>query len=154
MRINELAQLMTNKHLMMSTAESCTGGGISQACTSVSGSSAWFDSAYITYSNESKSRLLGVKKTTIDVFGAVSEEVATAMALGASKYSDVSVAVTGVAGPSGGSEEKPVGTVWIAWTILNQKTEAEKFWFEGDRQSIRNQTIEAAINGLISRLQE
>ena len=154
MQVEELARLMNQKKLTLCTAESCTGGGISKACTAISGSSGWFDGAYVTYSNESKTRMLGVSEQSIQAFGAVSKQVALEMVLGAARHVDVAVSVTGVAGPSGGSVEKPVGTVWIAWKVPGHSPMAERYLFDGDRDAVRDQTIKAAINGLICRLRD
>lgn len=153
-QIERLAKKLTDAKLMMATAESCTGGGIAQTLTEISGSSQWFDSGVVTYSNEAKQRLLGVPNQLIEACGAVSESVAIAMAEGAAQQEgvDVAVAVTGIAGPTGGTAEKPVGTVWIAWCLPNNRSVARCFAFDGDRQAIRQATIEAAITGLLERL--
>jgi nicotinamide-nucleotide amidase len=148
-----VANLMLNKQLYLATAESCTGGLIAGACTDLSGSSQWFDRGFVTYSNAAKTDMLGVAAELITSCGAVSEEVAVAMSQGAIKHSaaQVSVAVTGVAGPTGGSAEKPVGTVWIAWCINNQ-TSTQLCHFEGDRAMIRALTVQQALQGLVDRL--
>lgn len=139
--------------LQMSSAESCTGGMIAASCTDVSGSSAWFDRGFVTYSNAAKSQMLGVPERLIETHGAVSEAVARAMALGAvyRSQAEVSVAVTGIAGPTGGSLEKPVGTVWFAWCIRGVCS-AEMQLFEGDRGAIRQATVRHALTGLLDRL--
>jgi nicotinamide-nucleotide amidase len=148
-----LANRLTQLKWMLATAESCTGGLIASRCTDVSGSSAWFDRGFVTYSNQSKSHMLGVPDELIACHGAVSEPVARAMALGAiyRSASLVSVAVTGVAGPNGGSPEKPVGTVWTAWSIAGQ-IHTELRYFSGDRAQIREATVENALEGLLNRL--
>jgi nicotinamide-nucleotide amidase len=148
-----VANLMLNKQLYLATAESCTGGLIAGACTDLAGSSQWFDRGFVTYSNAAKTDMLGVAAELITSCGAVSEEVAVAMSQGAIKHSaaQVSVAVTGVAGPTGGSAEKPVGTVWIAWCINNQ-TSTQLCHFEGDRAMIRALTVQQALQGLVDRL--
>lgn len=148
-----LAKRLTRLHWMLSTAESCTGGMIASHCTDLPGSSVWFDRAYVTYSNASKTQMLGVSTEAIHEHGAVSEVVARAMALGAVYRSNanVSVAVTGVAGPTGGSAVKPVGTVWLAWYVNGQVT-AELKHFVGDRHEVRESTTEHALQGLIHRL--
>ncbi len=134
----------------MATAESCTGGWISQSLTAVPGSSNWFDSGFITYSNDAKQRLLNVPKSIFDVDGpgAVSEEAVLAMSRGALENSraNVAVAVSGVAGPEGGSDEKPVGTVWIAWQ-WEDKSLARCFHFSGDREAVRLASVIAALEG-------
>lgn len=144
---------LIKRHIYLTTAESCTGGLIAAACTDFSGSSRWFDRGFVTYSNAAKTEMLGVDAALIARFGAVSEEVAVAMAQGAIKHSaaQVSVAVTGVAGPTGGSVEKPVGTIWIAWCVNNQAT-AQLCHFEGDRTTVRALTVQQALQGLIERL--
>lgn len=149
-----LADLMLKKKFFLATAESCTGGLIAAACTDLDGSSLWFDRGFVTYSNAAKVDMLGVDADVITQFGAVSEQVATAMALGAIEHSvaQVSVAVTGVAGPSGGSIEKPVGTVWLGWCVSGQTT-TQLCNFEGDRATVRTQTVQHALCGLIDRLQ-
>jgi len=153
-QIEQLAKKLIDAELVMATAESCTGGGIAQALTAISGSSQWFDSGLVTYSNEAKQRLLGVPIELIVDWGAVSEPVAKSMAEGAANQDgvDLAVAVTGVAGPTGGTKEKPVGTVWIAWKLQNHQTEAHCYRFDGDRSEIRQATINAAITGLLERL--
>lgn len=152
--VQPVASLLLARHAMLATAESCTGGMIAAQCTELPGSSSWFERGFVTYSNDAKSQLLGVPAEMIQARGAVSESVALAMALGAvyrSKAS-VAVAVTGVAGPAGGSAEKPVGTVWIAWCV-DGKADAQKIFFSGDRQCIRRMTVDAAFKGLQHRLQ-
>ena len=149
-----VADLMFKNHLFLTTAESCTGGLIAGACTDLAGSSQWFDRGFVTYSNAAKTEMLGVAAALITQFGAVSEQVAAAMAQGALKNSaaQVSVAVTGVAGPAGGSAEKPVGTVWIGWCI-NGQTTTELCHFDGGRAMVRALTVQRALQGLVERLQ-
>jgi nicotinamide-nucleotide amidase len=138
----------------MVTAESCTGGLIAASCTQLSGSSAWFERGFVTYSNAAKSELLGVDASLIEAQGAVSEEVAKAMALGALAHSPahISVAVTGIAGPTGGSDAKPVGTVWLAWAWRDAKQgihcEAMLQHFQGSRAEVRYATAELALDHL------
>lgn len=135
----------------VTTAESCTGGGIAEAITRIAGSSAWFEAGFVTYSNEQKTRQLGVPAPLFEQVGAVSREVVEAMARGAQRGSGArfAVAVSGVAGPGGGSPEKPVGTVWLAWAVAD-RIFARRFQFAGDRQAVREQSVEAALVGLIS----
>lgn len=135
----------------IATAESCTGGWIAQTITEVAGSSAWFDRGFVTYSNAAKVQMLGVSPQTLEQYGAVSAETATEMAAGALTHSDadVAVAVTGIAGPDGGTPEKPVGTVFIAWTDKNGEAKVVKKKLSGNRQLIRAQTVRSAIEGLI-----
>ncbi len=148
-----LAERLTQLKWTLATAESCTGGMIAAHCTDLSGSSSWFDRGFVTYSNAAKVEMLGVPSELIGMHGAVSEPVARAMALGAvyRSLAQVSVAVTGVAGPSGGSPDKPVGTVWLAWCVDGLvKTEIQHF--EGDRNQIRQATVKYALQGLMNRL--
>jgi len=147
----ELADLCLSRNCVLATAESCTGGMIAAAMTNLAGSSAWFDCSFITYSNSAKITMLGVDPDTLHESGAVSGATVLAMAHGAVSRSDATVAcsVSGVAGPGGGSVEKPVGTVWIAWAGpfgARQK----RFLFAGDRDDIRSQAVDEAIAGLIS----
>lgn len=150
-----LAQQLTRQRLMVVTAESCTGGGIAEAMTAMPGSSVWFERGMVSYSNEAKQDLLRVQSTTLNAHGAVSEAVALEMARGAITHSraHISVAVTGVAGPDGGTADKPVGTVWIAWGQKPGYAEARCFHFSGDRDAVRQQTILEAIRGLNARLE-
>ncbi|GAA6143737.1 CinA family protein [Hydrogenophaga sp. 5NK40-0174] len=153
--VSQLARLLTKRCEMMATVESCTGGLISASCTSISGSSDWFERGFVTYSNEAKSTLVGVDPAIIDAHGAVSEPVARAMADGGLRHAPVqwSVAVTGIAGPTGGSAEKPVGTVWFAWgTPTGVETEVRVFG--GDRASVRAATAAHALQGLLERIED
>ena len=134
-------------------AESCTGGGIAEAITAVAGSSQWFEYGYITYANKAKTQLLGVEQSILDTYGAVSEQVVEQMAAGALRGSDAdySIAVSGVAGPDGGTVEKPIGTVWICW-ITPDATRVEKYQLQGDRQAIRQQVIKISLQELLHQL--
>lgn len=134
----------------VSTAESCTGGGIAEAITRIGGSSAWFEAGYVTYSNTQKTRQLDVPEALFDLVGAVSEDVVRAMAAGAQRRSGArfAVSVSGVAGPTGGSPQKPVGTVWLCWAD-GQQAIAQCHHFAGDRDEVRRQTVKAALDGLI-----
>lgn len=145
-------QLKKHRHLL-ATAESCTGGMIAAACTDLSGASDWFERGFVTYSNAAKTDMLGVPPALIEQEGAVSEAVARAMADGALAHSraHVSLAVTGVAGPTGGSEAKPVGTVWFAWCV-NGETHSEMQHFAGDRAAIRAGTVRYAMQRLLGWL--
>ncbi|WP_284426295.1 CinA family protein [Acidovorax sp. SUPP1855] len=138
---------------MLATAESCTGGLIAGACTDLAGSSRWFERGFVTYSNAAKTDLLGVPTALIAAHGAVSEPVARAMAEGAVARSlaQVSVAVTGVAGPGGGSADKPVGTVWFGWSVEGQ-THSEVMRFAGDRAAVRAATVRHALARLADLL--
>ena len=135
---------------MLVTAESCTGGWIAKAVTDVPGSSSWFDCGMAAYSYEAKQAMLGVNPLTLEVHGAVSRECVVEMVSGALVHSGatVAVAVTGIAGPTGGTDGKPVGTVWIAWKRRGGYPIAEKFGFDGDRDAVRRQTVAAALHGL------
>jgi len=138
------------------TAESCTGGGLAEILTRIPGSSSWFERGFITYSNESKQEMLDVTSDTLQQHGAVSEETAIAMAEGAIKnsHAEYSVAITGVAGPDGGTEDKPVGTVCIAWYKRNGGGNSIRIQFKGDRLKIREQSCLLAMQGLIDMLQK
>jgi nicotinamide-nucleotide amidase len=153
-RCRLLADLLQKKGWMLATAESCTGGMIAAACTDLSGSSNWFERGFVTYSNEAKTELLGVDPALIAAHGAVSEVVARAMAAGAvaRSHAQVSVAVTGVAGPTGGSAEKPVGTVWFGFSVGGALT-SETLRFDGDRAAVRAATVAHALKGLINRIE-
>lgn len=136
--------------LTLATAESCTGGWIAKAMTDVAGSSEWFDRGYVTYSNAAKLASLGVRQGTLDTQGAVSEATVREMAAGAAEASGsrIAVAVSGIAGPDGGSPGKPVGTVWVAWRWAQGQVTARQFLFKGDREAIRRATVATALEGL------
>lgn len=136
----------------LATAESCTGGWLGAVLTAVPGSSAWYERGFITYSNAAKRELLGVKTELLARYGAVSEPTARAMAEGAlaASQADVAVAITGIAGPSGGTPEKPVGTVCLAWAVRRQPTLSRVERFHGDREAVRRQAVRAALDGLRS----
>ena len=142
------------RRLLLATAESCTGGWAAQVITHTAGSSAWFDRGFVTYSNAAKVEMLDVPETTIERHGAVSEATARAMAQGALAHSraDWSVAITGVAGPAGGSPEKPVGTICFAWDWKDGGCEAQTCHFTGDRTAVREQSVRHALRGLLERL--
>jgi len=139
---------------VLSLAESCTGGWIAKLCTDLAGSSAWFERALVTYSNQSKSEELGVRAASIQQFGAVSEIVAAEMARGVrnAAHADFAVAVTGIAGPEGGSPEKPVGTVCFGWVGPDDEPETESCLFSGDRDEVRRKTVAHALDGLLARI--
>ena len=155
-----LADALRARGWRIATAESCTGGRIAGACTDLAGSSDWFERGFVSYSNASKTELLGVDAALIEAEGAVSEPVALAMAEGALRHSraDLALAVTGVAGPGGGSAAKPVGTVWLAWAWRDAAgqigTLAQHQRFDGDRAAVRLATVACALQGLIDRLAE
>ena len=148
----QLGETLKKQQLKIVTAESCTGGGLAYWMTNVPKSSEWFERGFVTYSNLAKEELLGVRSDTLLQFGAVSQEVAAEMAEGALRYSEanVSVAITGIAGPDGVTEEKPVGTVWIACTKIQRKTKTTKNIFSGNRQAIREQSMRAALEMLLA----
>jgi nicotinamide-nucleotide amidase len=149
--IGLLADSLLQHRAAMATAESCTGGLVAAGCTDLAGSSAWFERGFVTYSNEAKTDMLGVEAALIEAHGAVSEAVARAMAQGAIVRSNaqVSLAVTGVAGPTGGSVAKPVGTVWFAWSVLGVVT-SECRRFPGDRAAVRSATVRHALARLLA----
>lgn len=149
-----LGRAARRRKVMVATAESCTGGGIGEAITRIAGSSAWFDRGFITYSNSAKRDLLGVAEGTMLRHGAVSEEVVREMAAGAIARSSarVSVAVTGIAGPGGGTPGKPVGLVWFAWAVRDGTVQSRSFHLHGSRAAIRQQSVAIALEGLIQLL--
>lgn len=160
--MNELEQLAESlgakllaRGEWLALAESCTGGWLAQSMTAIAGSSAWFDRGFVTYSNAAKMEMLGVPETTLERHGAVSEATARAMVRGTLAHSraDWAVAITGIAGPSGGSPEKPVGTVCFAWAQKDNGCEAQVCHFDGDRAAVREQSVRHALNGLLKRVQ-
>ncbi len=150
----DLGERLKAKHLKLALAESCTGGMAAQYITEIAGSSAWFDCGFVTYSNESKQRMLVVPAETLENYGAVSEQTAIAMANGALKNSqaDIVASITGIAGPSGGTAEKPVGTVCFAWTGKDFESTSSTQLFIGDRQKIRHQSVKYLMANLIELL--
>jgi nicotinamide-nucleotide amidase len=151
-----LGNVLLRGNLRCSVAESCTGGSLAAAITGVSGSSKWFECGYVTYSNASKLQLPGVSSAVIDSYGAVSDPVVRAMAKGtlvASK-ANLSVAISGIAGPLGGTSEKPVGTVWLAWANDAGLVDSECFLFAGDRNAVREQAVIKALEKLIQLAKE
>lgn len=152
----ELGEACALRRRKLVLAESCTGGGLGEAITRVPGSSEWLDRGFITYSNEAKIELLGVDEDTLLIHGAVSEPVAREMVLGALRWSraDTGVAITGIAGPGGGRPDKPVGLVFIAWCVRGEAARINHQVFEGTREMIRRQAIEAALKGLIQALRQ
>ena len=150
----DLGERMRAGHHMLVTAESCTGGWIAKTVTDIAGSSDWFDCGMVVYSYEAKQAMLGVHPQTLETHGAVSRETAIEMVSGALVHSGagIAVAVTGIAGPGGGSEGKPVGTVWVAWKRRGGYAKAEVFHFDGDREAIRRQTVALALRGLGAQL--
>lgn len=156
--VQELAQVLVKKltqaGLIVATAESCTGGGVAYAITEISGSSQCFDRAFVTYSNDAKIQMLGVESEIIKEYGAVSEQVVEQMAVGAVQHSDadLAVAISGIAGPDGGTTEKPVGTVCISWYNAHSNSKTASYLFVGDRSEVRTQAIRLALIGFIEMI--
>jgi nicotinamide-nucleotide amidase len=150
----ELASVLIKNNWCLSTAESCTGGMVAASITELAGSSEWFERGYVTYSNQAKSQDIDVSQNLIEQHGAVSDQVARAMALGAKQNSgsDIALSITGIAGPTGGSPEKPVGTVCFAWLLANDQMISETKHFEGDRQKIRQQACDFSLRKLLDLL--
>ena len=150
----QVGEALKSRGLLLVTAESCTGGGIAQAITEVAGSSAWFERGFVTYSNLSKQQMLGVRRETIDLHGAVSEMTVREMAAGAlaNSAAQVAVAVSGVAGPTGGTPEKPVGTVWFAWGYKGGALQAQRYQLKGNRAEIRARSVRIALEGTLNLL--
>ena len=150
----QLGAALLQRGEWLTVAESCTGGWLAQSVTAIAGSSAWFERGFVTYSNAAKVEMLGVPETTLARHGAVSEATARAMAQGALLHSkaDWAVAITGIAGPGGGSPEKPVGTVCFAWAGKEFGCEAQRVHFSGDRAAVREQAVAHALNGLLAHL--
>ncbi|KGM52635.1 damage-inducible protein CinA [Lysobacter concretionis Ko07 = DSM 16239] len=147
----QVAKAALQHHHRLVTAESCTGGWIAKTLTDIPGSSEWFECGMAAYSYEAKQAMLGVQASTLEEHGAVSRETAIEMVSGALVHSggSLAVAVTGIAGPGGGTEDKPVGTVWIAWKRRGGYPTALVFHFDGDREAVRRQTVAAALHGLL-----
>ena len=152
----KVGEALKSHGMMLATAESCTGGGIAQAITEVAGSSAWFERGFITYSNLSKQQMLGVRESTLKQHGAVSEMAVREMVAGALQHSaaQVAVSVSGIAGPDGGTAEKPVGTVWFAWGIRNGEAVAKRYQLSGNRAEVRAQAVHVALQGVINLLNQ
>jgi nicotinamide-nucleotide amidase len=151
-----LGDLMLRLGLRLAVAESCTGGWLAKVVTDLAGSSAWFDRGFVTYSNAAKQDMLGVRAETLDAHGAVSEAVVAEMASGALERAgvEVAVAISGVAGPGGGSPDKPVGTVCLAWAWPGGRLSTRRLQLAGDRDAVRRQSVQAAIDGLVERLRD
>ena len=150
----QVGGLLRSHGLMLATAESCTGGGVAQAITEVAGSSAWFERGFVTYSNQSKQQMLEVRESTIRQYGAVSEMTVREMVAGALQHSSaqVALAVSGIAGPDGGTAEKPVGTVWFAWGLKDGETRAQRYQLDGNRSEVRAQAVHIALQGVVNFL--
>jgi len=147
----EVSQLLRARRLRLAVAESCTGGWVATVLTGIAGSSSWFDRGYVTYSNESKQQMLGVRAETLAAHGAVSEQTVAEMTAGvlAQSGTDVALAISGIAGPGGGTVEKPVGTVYFAWQLKGEEAVTGREWFDGDRESVRRQAVIHALKQLI-----
>ncbi len=154
--VQKLASRLMEYGWTLATAESCTGGWIAKCCTDLAGSSAWFERGFVTYSDRAKHELLGVARDNLKQEGAVSKATAIQMAEGARNRSGVNaaLAVTGIAGPGGAAADKPVGTVWFAWSLEGRAASSEVKQFEGDRDAVRRQTVAHALNGLLDLLRE
>jgi nicotinamide-nucleotide amidase len=154
--VTRVGAALLAERLTLAAAESCTGGWVSQCLTAIAGSSAWFERGFVTYSNAAKQEMLSVPEATLAAHGAVSQPVAVAMAEGALRHSraDWAAAITGIAGPDGGSDEKPVGTVCFAWAGRDTGTTTETRHFFGDRQAVRAQSVAYVLAGLLERLEE
>jgi len=150
----QVGALLKSHGLMLATAESCTGGWVGEAVTAVAGSSGWYDRGFITYTNESKQEMLGVRGETLVQHGAVSEVTVREMALGALTHSraQISLAISGIAGPGGGSPGKPVGTVCFAWAVRDGAVKSERCLFPGDRWEVRRQAVEKALRGVLAQM--
>lgn len=151
---SKLGAVLFERKLILALAESCTGGWIAQCVTDIPGSSQWFDRGFVTYSNEAKMEMLGVKEQTLQTFGAVSNETVTEMVKGALTHSraDIALAVTGIAGPGGGSQEKPVGLIYLAWQMRGRACAVKEQHYIGSRQQIRYQTVQSALQFLIQAI--
>ena len=154
--IQHVADTLLDAKLQLTTAESCTGGWVGKCCTDLAGSSAWFDRGFIPYTNKAKQDLLSVSSTTLEKYGAVSIQTAIEMAEGAlnNSQASTSVAITGIAGPTGGTKTKPVGTVCFAFSIKNNPTISAQYLFNGDREMIRRQAVTTALEGIVKNARD
>jgi len=154
--VEQIAELLINRDKQLTVAESCTGGWVAKVLTDLAGSSSWFERGFVTYSNRAKHEMLGVSESTLKTYGAVSEETVSEMAVGAlqNSHADFSVSISGIAGPSGGSEDKPVGLVWFAWAHKTEISEeviaSEQKNFDGDRDAIRQQALIFSLTELLN----
>ncbi len=150
----ELGKALGQRGWLAATAESCTGGGVATAITDIAGSSGWFDRGFVTYTNQAKQQMLGVSDESLQQHGAVSEAVVLEMARGALAHSSatISVAISGIAGPGGATEDKPVGTVWFAWAEQGGRHHSLLARFDGDRRQVRQQAVRQALSGLLALL--
>ena len=150
----ELGRQLLARGLSLATAESCTGGWVAKVLTDIPGSSGWFECGFVTYSNRAKQKMLGVRGATLDRHGAVSEQTVLEMVAGALDHShaDLAVSISGVAGPGGGTPDKPVGTVWFGWGRRDDAARARRVHFEGDREAVRWQAVRVALQGILEYL--
>ena len=150
----QVGEALKSHSMMLATAESCTGGGVAQAITEVAGSSAWFERGFVTYSNLSKQQMLDVREATLKQHGAVSEMTVREMVAGALQHSaaQVALSVSGIAGPDGGTADKPVGTVWFAWGTKGGETRAQRYQLSGNRAEVRAQAVRIALQGVVNLL--
>jgi len=150
----QVGRALKARGMMLATAESCTGGGVAQAVTEISGSSAWFERGFVTYSNQAKVEMLGVRPATLQARGAVSEAAVREMAVGALSLShaQLALAVSGIAGPTGGTPEKPVGTVWFAWAMRDGEVHVCRHLLSGDRAAVRERSVQIALQGVLDLL--
>ncbi len=150
----KVGEVLKAHGMMLATAESCTGGGVAQAITDIAGSSDWFERGFVTYSNTSKVEMLGVRQSTLDAHGAVSEATIREMAAGALAHSraNISVSISGIAGPDGGTAEKPVGMVWFAWALRDGEVHARLHHLTGNRAAVREQSMQIALKGVLNLL--
>lgn len=158
--VEQLAELLIKINKQMTVAESCTGGWVAKVLTDLAGSSAWFERGFVTYSNRAKHEMLGVSESILKKYGAVSQETVSEMALGAlqSSHADFSLSISGIAGPSGGTDEKPVGLVWFAWAQKTETSEnilsSEQKIFDGDRDAVRQQAVAFALTEFVNLLKK
>lgn len=154
-KVAQLAQRLSGRGMMLAAAESCTGGWLAKVCTDMAGSSGWFDRGFVTYTNEAKQEMLGVAAETLQDHGAVSEQTVAEMAVGALAHSRarIAVSISGIAGPGGGSVEKPVGTVCFGWAQAGSEAVTVRRHFDGDREAVRAQAVLHALQGLVEYLQ-
>jgi nicotinamide-nucleotide amidase len=153
-QVARVAERLMSRGMLLACAESCTGGWVAKACTDLPGSSRWFERGFVTYTNAAKREMLGVDEGTLERFGAVSEQTVREMAAGALRHShaQVSLAISGIAGPGGASEEKPLGTVCFAWVVAGQTPRSERRIFVGDREAVRCQAVTHALEGVLNVL--
>ena len=154
--VERVAHLLAAREATVTTAESCTGGLLAKSLTDLPGSSAWFEYGFVVYSNDAKETMLALEPELLSEYGAVSREVCESMAMSARAISgaDIAVAITGIAGPDGGSDDKPVGTVWLAWLGPGRRATSRVERFAGDRADVRRQTVIAALNGVLRHLSD